>query len=401
MKKILSLLLAFALVLSFFTIANAEPMRKDPKAVVKKSGPVRSATTDALFEDFTEVDKGKLPKTVIPGATNVYTEQYEVLPGYTKNCLVLDDISFDKRYSGVDATINFPAQKGITEITVRYKYLKPDECTHCSFVIGLNSGKGLISRVAVASSDGRTRFNYGYEDEALMEGVIINHDAWYTLTYIIDFNPENEGAHIDATLWNETTGNRNVLLQRGYCDSSVSHKNINSVALQTSMYGGKYVIDYVRVRSVKTTLANSGKDPYADIIKGVPQKKIPIPVSHPVKNKLNITLNGVYKYTSKKPYVAHGGSVMITAKNFAEIFNLGYSRKNGEHIITSGGTKIVLGENEGAISVNGAEVSLNDATIVSGNQLYVPLDALCRAIGADMSYDVNTNTALITKGGNN
>ncbi len=356
--------------------------------------PVRGAFTDVLFEDFTLVEEGTLPEGVVSAQDYVYTEKHEVLPGYTKNCLILDDQSYDSKYNGVYAGLDFEPQEGITEVTVRYKYLKPEECPYASVVFGFKSSLGELSRTVVASSNGKTMFNYGYNDESSLENAILSDNSWYTLRYIINFNSENN-AHIDVVLTNEGKQTTNVIYGADFEDG-LDHSDLTGFVASTSVYGGKFVFDYIRVRQVEKTLFESGEDPYANIKKGTEQIKIPTPKSHAVEGKLNIILDGNYKYTTKNPYVAENGSIMITAKNLAEIFNFNYYHNGNEFVISSDEEIFTYTANSDILQTNTALINLKDKTVPSDNQLYVPANEFLSRTVKDAVLDTKTNTLIIT-----
>lgn len=396
MRKLLCFILVFSLVLGCTTVAFAEALREDPKA--KGRAPKRFDDTDVAVEDFTGVAEGALPTTISANSADIRTEMHEVLPGYSKNCLVLDDKSHDTTYTGLTAYYNFGALKGKKEITIRYKFVPTEGAIKdwCSFIFGFYSQKGMLSRTVVASANGATHFNYGGVDSTAVENTCMSQDTWYTLTYIIDFDADDGSSYLTAKLYNEgkkTTG----MKSNAYWYEGNEHNEIYRLMLQSSMYGGKYVIDYIRIRDGKYITEIVEQDPFANIKKGVEQIKIPAPVNGAVEGRVNITLDGNYKYTTLAPYVAQGGSVMVTAKNLADIFGLGYLRKNGEYTVTIGDKAMVFNADSANAKFGSKSITLTDKTAVSGTQLFVPADVICDAVGYDCAYDAATNTLVITK----
>ena len=396
MRKLLCILLALSLVLGCTTVAFAEAMREDPKA--KSKAPKRFEDTDVCYEDFTGVEPGNLPSTISANSNTIYTEMYEVLPGYKKNCLVVDDLTHDNTYSGVTAYYNFGSLKGKKEITIRYKYLPTDGAIKdwCSFIFGFYSAKGMFSRTVVASANGATHFNYGGVDSTAVENGCMNQDTWYTLTYVINFEPDDDSSYLSAKLFNEgkkTTGSKS----NAYWYEGNEHNELSRIMFQSSMYGGKYVIDYIRVRDGKYITETEETDPFANIQKGVTQIKIPAPVNDAVEGRVNVTLDGNYKYTTLAPYVAPNGSVMVTAKNLADMFGLGYLRKGSEYTVTIDTKEIVFTPDSASAKSGAKTITLTDKAVANGTQLFVPADVICDAAGYDCTYDAATNTLVVTK----
>lgn len=396
MRKLLCFMLILSLVLGCTTAAFAEALREDTKA--KSKTPKRFEDTDVCYEDFTGVETGSLPATISANSPDIYTEQYEVLPGYTKNCLVVNDKTTDNTYAGIIANYNFGSIKGKKEITIRFKYLPPENPVKPwgSFIFGFYSQKGMLSRTVVASADGRTHFNYGGMDSTMVEGETLNHDTWYTLTYVIDFNAEDNASFLSAKFFNEgkkTTG----MKTNAYWYEGEGHEDIYRIALQSSMYGGKYIFDYIRIRDGKYISDLEEIDPFADIKKGVEQIRIPAPVNGAVAGRVNITLDGKYKYTTLAPYVAANGSVMVTAKNLADMFGLGYLRSGSQYTVVIDGTKLAFAADSNTAKLGTKSVTLADKAVANGTQLFVPAEVICNAVGYDCTYDAATQTLSITK----
>lgn len=396
MRKLLCLILVLSLVLGCTTVAFAEALREDTKA--KGKTPKRFDATDVAVEDFTGVPEGTLPSTVTGNSSDIRTEMHEVLPGYFKNCLVIDDKSHDNTYTGLTAYYNLGGLKGKKEITIRYKYIKTEGSIRdwCSFIFGFYSSKGMFSRTVVASANGATHFNYGGVDSTAVESGCMNQDTWYTLTYVINFEPDDDSSHLSAKLFNEgkkTTGSKS----NAYWYEGNEHNELSRIMFQSSMYGGKYVIDYIRVRDGKYLTEIEETDPFANIQKGVTQIKIPAPVNGAVVGRVNITLDGNYKYTTLAPYVAPNGSVMVTAKNLADMFGLGYLRKGSEYTVALDSKEIVFTPDSASAKSGSKTIALTDKAVVSGTQLFVPADVICDAAGYDCAYDAATNILVITK----
>ena len=396
MRKLLCLILVLSLVLGCTTVAFAEALREDTKAKAKT--PKRFDSTDVAVEDFTGVPEGTLPSTVTANSPDIRTEMHEVAPGYVKNCLIIDDKSHDNTYSGITAYYNVGGLKGKKEVTIRYKYIKTEGSIRdwCSFIFGFYSAKGMFSRTVVASANGATHFNYGGVDSTAVESGCMNQDTWYTLTYVINFEPDDDSSYLSAKLFNEgqkTTGSKS----NAYWYEGNEHNELNRIMFQSSMYGGKYVIDYIRIRDGKYLTETEETDPFANIQKGVTQIKIPAPVNDAVEGRVNVTLDGNYKYTTLAPYVAPNGSVMVTAKNLADMFGLGYLRKGSEYTVTIDTKEIVFTPDSASAKSGAKTITLTDKAVANGTQLFVPADVICDAAGYDCTYDAATNTLVVTK----
>ena len=95
-KRIVAIILVFLLVCPVISMAAAtrRPQKLWPGAGGVKSNISRGGADDILFQDFTTGAPGVLPQGVTSSKTDTgygTTEEHEVLPGYTKNCLVLYD----------------------------------------------------------------------------------------------------------------------------------------------------------------------------------------------------------------------------------------------------------------------------------------------------------------------
>ena len=386
-KKIICLVLVVALLCP--TLAMAEALREDPKAVGKKLN--RSKPTDIFFEEFTGVAEGSLP-TSVPAGANITTAPYEVAPGYTKNCLQITDTTPDNTYSGVSANVNFgTVSGGKVEFEMRYKYIPTDGSNWSSFDIGLYDSAGAKPhRLVVASANGATHFNYGYADTAALESSRISHDTWYTYRLIIDFDEQQ----ITGTLKNEGTGSVGTKAQAAWMDGN-KHNDISRLELLSQVYSGIWVIDYVRVGKYDGTLEIE-EDPYANIQKGVEQIKIPAPVNGAVEGRINITKDGVYKYVTSAPYVSEEtGDILMTAKNFADINGLGYLRQGDVFTVTKGDKAVTFTSGSADVKIGSKKDTLKEKAVRKGTQLYVSVKSLCEIFDVAYGYDADNQTILL------
>ena len=126
------------------------------------------------------------------------------------------------------------------------------------------------------------------------------------------------------------------------------------------------------------------RDYLKGIKKGVEQIKTPSPISLKYTDRVNIVKDGVYKYTTKTPYVSENGNVMVTAKNIADILDLGYDIKNGKYIIASGDKTLEF--------TQGNESGLSEAPVLKDGQLFVSIKDVLDAFGITYTFDADTLT---------
>ena len=98
-----------------------------------------------------------------------------------------------------------------------------------------------------------------------------------------------------------------------------------------------------------------------------------------------VVKDGVYKYTTKAPYVSENGNVMVTAKNIADILDLGYDIVDGKYILSKGDTKLTFTE--------GASQGVSEAPVMKDGQLFVAIKDVLDALG--MAYTLEADTLTI------
>lgn len=388
-KRTISLLSAAALICS--SAAFAAAVRFDPYSVDEI--PDRRKPNDIFFQDFTSVDEGTLPSGVT-GSSNsvsyVTTDSHNIGGGAEKNCLVIHDGDDAAAYSGTTGSISFGAQTGLVGAEIRYKYIPTDKSNWASCEMQFfDSANKMFSRTIVGSGNGYTTFNAGGPGNYTLEGAAITKDGWYTLSYIIDF----DNKRIDAMLKNETTGALTWTMDSEYY-SATDSTNISRINISPSYYGGTYVVDYVRITKESSRLEIFAED---NIQKGIPERTVYIaaPVSHAVAKKTNITLDGKFKYTTKNPKV-EGENVLVTAKNAASIFNLGYYMTPDGAVIQSGDTKFTVAQDGSGIKNGANSMKLSAECIADDKQVFIPIKDIAEALGYSCSYDAETNTVVIT-----
>ena len=386
-KRIISFGCALAMLTSVSAYATA--MRTDIKQSNK--GLDRSKPNDIIFQDFSSVGEGSFPTGVSPGSGSgiVTTMEYEVAPKYKKNCLLINDTSHDSTYSGIGANIDAGGQTGMVGVEIRYMYdLDPETTsTYSAMPMGLYDKTGkMISRTVIASSNGSTQFNYGGTDGKAMENSKVMSNTWYTAKWIIDFDKKK----MDFSLLNEATNTLTTAIDAGFYENG----DINELArvnLSTSMYGGKWVFDYVRISKETDRMSESTE---SSIKKGVEVEKIAGPVSKALEGRINISVDGRYKYTTEEPYAAENGAVMVTAKNLASFLEAGYVRSGNTYIIRTGAGILIINADSGSAVLEDKSVSLSN-TEQKNNQLFVSAEEICDIFGYEYSYDSSSSTVFI------
>lgn len=389
LKKFISIIASASLICSASAFAAA--VRIDPKSVVEI--PNRSKANDVFYEDFTSVEEGTVPSSASSTSGSdgyVTTASHDIGGGVTKNCYEIADTNHNAAYGGPNGTISVGTQSGgILGVEIRYKYVPTGSSDWASFEIRfLDSAGKQFSRTVVASANGTTNFNYGGTGNAALEKTRIAHDTWYTLNYIIDFDEQR----LDAMLKNEGTGVITQVSDSEYY-SETGSKNLKSLNFVASYYGGTYVIDYVRVSKESERMGTMETD--LNIQKGRPAEYTAKPVTHAVAEKTNITLDGKYKYTTKDPKV-EGEAVLVTAKNIASIFNLGYYITADGAVIQSGDTKFTVAKDGSGIKKGNTAMKLSADCTAEDKQVFIPIKDIAEAIGYECTYDAETNTVVIT-----
>lgn len=394
LKKLMSFIAAAALICSSSAFAVA--VRIDPKSTVEL--PSRNRPNDVYFEEFTSVGEGEMPAGVSGGEGTygyVTTALHNIGGGATKNCLEIVDTDDAAAYNGVSSGVSFPAQTGLVGAEIRYKYIPSEESNWLSFeILYVDSAGKMFSRTVVASANGSTHFNYGGTGTTQMEMERITHDGWYTLKYIIDFDQQK----IDAMLTNETTGKVSQVFDSDYY-STTNSINLAGINFVANYYGGTYVVDYIRIS--KETERMEMIETELNIQKGIPERTtyITAPVSHAVADKINITLDGKFKYTTKNPKL-QGEDVLVTAKNVASIFNLGYYMTEEGAVMQSGDKKFVVALDGSGIKNDGDSMSLSAQCIAEDNQVFIPIKDIAESLGYSCTYNAESNTVVIESAAN-
>ncbi len=387
-KKIICLLTASLMLTS--TVAFGEALRYDYKRMTEAVS--NKQANDIVYEDFTSVSPGMLPAAM--NVTKSYgfgtTEMHEVKAGVQKNCFRFTDSTHDKEYTGPTATFSTGSQTGLLGVEVRYKYIPEETSTYSTFGIQLNGTQGLISKTVVISADGSTNLNYGGLGDTILEKGRITNNAWYTLKYVVDFDNQV----MDVMLKNETTGFVNQIIGNSFIEQS-TFDNLTNVKFTSSVYGGTWMVDYIRVSREKERMPEYEN---LNIKKGVPAELVDGPVSHKLDGKINVNINGIYKATTQKPYLSGNGEVMVYAKNVASMFKMGYYLNGNEVTIRNTKNTFTFAEGSDSAKFGGNVITLSEKCEVKDGKLFVSISDIAKALGYNASYDAENETLLITNG---
>ncbi len=374
MKKIISI--ALILVLMFSVSASAEGWRIYPS---KESKNVKDTSMYSAYWDFTDVEETILPSGITAQKNGATTAIYDV-DGKKKNCLVINDTDYSKTWTGVGANFNVSPVKGLAEFKIRFKYIKPagGECEYGQYTLYCYDSTGQqLSYVVTSSVNGATRFNPGGNGETDLEPAMLSNDTWYTITLVFDFDKDE----MDIEIINE--GKQQSFTRSSKLFSDAGGVDLTRAQFCGQVYGGTYIIDYVTVKETDGRLKPNRE--YLKLIKkGVDQIKTPSPASMAYSDRVNIVKDGVFKYTTKAPYVSETGNVMVTAKNVADILDLGYDIADGKYILAKGETKLTFAPGD----ANG----LSEAPVMKDGQLYIAIKDVLTALGIGYTFEADTLT---------
>ena len=388
MKRIISLICMFMLLAPF--CANARAVRRS----TRESGDSldRKQKNDIMFMDFG--DEG-FPAAFTPGGGvgKIYIDSYEVLPNQEKNCLVIHDMTHDSSYSGsMNASITLGKLTGLVSVEIRYMYEPEPPSTYGAFVMSLwGSTNQMTSRFIIESGGGMSCFNAGGQSENFMERTKIAPNTWYTIKWILDLDNKTE----DFIFLNEGTGVKTSVYDADFYSESAGN-DLATIGFQSSRFGGKYIFDYVRVSKENERLMddyNESADDAADAGKGTESKKVAPPVNKAIAGRINVQLDGEYKFTTQAPY-EKDGKIMATAKNLACFFGLSYAKEGSDCIIKTPNGDLTIKDSGSVLGDKSVQLLSEE----KNGQIFVSIEDFCAVIGGyDCYYDSAAGTISITK----
>lgn len=387
LKKLVSIIAAISVIAASST-GFAATWRHSRKGQAKF--PDRGGKNDYFYEDFSGAEPGTMPAGVTGGSNaNGYitTEVTDIGGGVMKNCFKLVDESHATGVGSTpSSTINLSNYKGMVGIDVRFKYVPTsDESLWSSFVIAWYSPEGMVSRTVCASGNGAINFNYGGQDSTKVTPGAVEHNTWYTMKTIIDFDEKL----MDMEFTNDTTKVFKQVLDAQFY-SAGTFSNLSKIDFRSSEYGGSWYVDYIRV--YKATEGFEEKVP--DVKKGSAEpNKVPGPKTSAVAGRTNILMDGRYKFTTKAPKVADG-NVLVTAKNVASFFNLAYEATSEGEIIKTDSAKYTVTAD--GIKKDASPMKLSAKPVKDGAEIFIPIGDIAKELGYEYSYDASANVATIT-----
>ena len=87
---------------------------------------------------------------------------------------------------------------------------------------------------------------------------------------------------------------------------------------------------------------------------------------------------------------------LLTAKNIASIFNLGYYITTDGAVIQSGDIKFTVAKDGSGIKKGKNAMTLSADCIAEDKQVFIPIKDIAEALGYECTYDAETNTVVIT-----
>ncbi len=387
-KSVISLILVCTVF--FSTIAFAEALRRDPE-LIKETVRPQPQSNDIFFDDFTNYAEGSRPTVTRSNGNNgtLLVGVNDVGGGLKKNCLELTDLADS---GGPQAIIDMPNPTGIVSVETRYKYTSTDGAPWSVFRLTLHGNdKGTakeFARFSLQSGNGHHYYNSGGLDQTPVLSEPVKEEIWYHVKMYVDFNTS-----LAYTVFtNESTGKTTYATEKSFYSEYVAQE-LMQVRITSSVGTGKWTVDYVRVSQEKELPDFPEED--TDIPKGVEAIKVQGAVNHAVPGRINIKLDGRYKYLSAAPYISDNGRVMVSVKNIANIFGLGYTRNGFCFTMKSGESEYVFNAGEAQFTADGKLVDLLEASVQKAYQLYVPLRSVAETLGYEVGYDAENRCVII------
>ena len=377
----LTLLMLCSIVAGSFITAEAVAIKKRSKVVSQRTA------DDVVYLDFNEYGEGDVPPGFTGNTNMIGIVEREVKPGVTKPCLKMTD-DMPNANAGFSVFYGVGEIKGVVKVEMRYKFeADPNsEKPYNAHIFGARSPVGQTGRGVYVSLNGAFNSNPNTADAAILSSVL-SDGTWTTLTYIIDFDNQK----MDVILNNETTGEIKYALNSGFFDPG-EHTSLKDLAWQSAQYMGSWVYDYIKVSKNAERL--SDELIYANIQKGRPVDIISVPDTSPVAKRININVDGRYKYTSLAPYMSCS-EVMVTATNMATFLGLGYYRNEGTYKLEKDGKTFEVAGAGTQAKLNGSNETLPQAAELKGVQLFVPVSSVAKCFGYEYSYDEAAQTVYL------
>lgn len=377
MKKMLCYVLVLSLLSSVTAFAGA--FRIDTNDIVEI--PSRRARNDVIYMDFTDVEPGTTPPRLSTTSAGVTTQESDVGGKVVKNNYILRNDATTGRNI---VTLNTDGLSGIVGFEMRYKFTSVDGKDFSTFLVQFYNINNKMFHRYLVSSGGEHKFDGGWKnfDHSAVKN---KPETWYRLKYVINFDEQTMGAQ----LWDESENwCYQVLRQPFECENDDA---LTKIVLDQQTQG-QWTIDYIKLSQEETNLIPVYQE--SKIEKGRPVEKIATPVSRAVNGRINITLDGKYKYTTKSPKLKEN-KVLVTAKNIATIFNMAYHIKDDKAYMSAGNHKFEISLDGSKFLYNDNSLDLGAKPIAENAQIYVPIEDICRVMGYTCEYSADTNTVSI------
>lgn len=379
--KVKSIIAAALICALFNTCVYAEALRKDPLLIQAANRPA-AEENDLLFDDFSGDMPGSVPSSVrsTGGSGTLFLTTDEVSEGFKKNCLVFTD-TVDS--GGPQAQISVPETGGIVTVETRYKYTSTGNpwSVFRLTLHGYDDGGTLrdFSWMSVQSGNGYHYYNNGGAAQTQLTAEAVKDGVWYNVKMSVDF----ENSVIYTAFTDESTDKTTYALEKGFYYSDFTPDALAQVNISCTVGTGKWTVDYIRVSKENELPAFAD----TDIPKGTEAKKVAGASNHALPDRININLDGKYKYLSIKPYISESGSVMATLKNIAAIFGFGYIRRGDEFTLKNGDEAYIFKAGEDSFLSGGSSVPLGESSALEAYQLFVPIMPVAEFLGYEVSFD--------------
>lgn len=359
---------------------------------------LRTITTprDIFCDDFTDAEIGSLPSGYSYHNDHcgyVRVVEYDVtLDDGTvirKKCLELDDKYGDTlgqyMWAGPGFYRTFKNTGPRVAIEFRVMFLKKTTPYFAHDFYGM-SDNSYIARWVGEHSTGVPIWwsQVGFTEEL----PVFQAGIWYTYRIIIDL--ESDMAQIRITA--PQLGISKTYTELGFYNKDAwKAEYVNKIFYNSQTGDGKMVFDYLKVEADPEDLPGAGEFVHPENL--IEPVWCETPKEHPVEGKINLKVDGEYKYIATPMYIENGVT-MIYFKNLVTLFDGKVNSNSGVNI---NGADISFSNDSDTAMVNGIEKKMNAATIEKDGKLFVPLRFAADAAGFGVDWDGATTTVLIER----
>lgn len=394
-RKITYLLISVAVLCSCFSVsvfADAEKADKNDLSALRTI----ISPKDIFCDDYTDAVVGSLPSgysTMNDHAGYVKVAEYDVTfddgTVVRKNCLELDDIYGDTigqyMWAGPGFYRTFKGHGPRIAIEARMMFVEKTT-PHFANELYTMSDNTYVTRWVASNGTGvptwYSRVGFTEELPAFQKGI------WYTHRIVIDL--ENNMAQIRVTA--PQLGIDKTYTELGFCDKpAINVEYINKIFYDSQTGDGKMVFDYIKAEADPEDLPGAGEFVHPDEL--IEPVWCEAPVEHPVKGKVNLMVDGEYKYIATPMYI-EDGVTMIYFKNLVTLFD---GKVNADAGVTLNGVSITFNADSKTAIVNGVEKYMNASALEKDGKLFVPLRFAATEAGFNVGWNGETTTVLIER----